>query len=69
MQWLGILFSWCPQVVLESTALITVFTKNTRISIFGKCELSGGFTATWKTVSSHNKSLFIRFANLGIFDK
>jgi len=32
-------------------------------------ELSGGFTATWKTVSSHNKSLFIRFANLGIFDK
>ncbi len=32
-------------------------------------ELSGGFTATWKTLNSHNKSLFIRFANLGIFDK
>jgi len=36
MQWLGILFSWCPQVVLESTALITVFSENARISIFGK---------------------------------
>ncbi len=31
---IGILFSWCPQVVLESTALITVFTENARISIF-----------------------------------
>ncbi len=29
-------------------------------------ELSGGFTATWKTLNSHNKLLF---ANLGIFDK
>jgi hypothetical protein len=29
-------------------------------------ELSGGFTATWKTVSSHNKSLFGDFANCGI---
>jgi len=32
-------------------------------------ELSKGFAATWKTVSSHNKSLFIRLANLDIFDK
>jgi len=36
MQWLGILFGWSPQVVLELTALITVFTENARISIFGK---------------------------------
>jgi len=27
---------WCAQVVFESTALITVFSENARISIFGK---------------------------------
>jgi hypothetical protein len=32
-------------------------------------ELSGGFTATWKTVNSHNKSLFGDFANCGISPK
>jgi len=32
-------------------------------------KLSGGFTATWKTVNSHNKSLFGGFASLGNFAK
>jgi hypothetical protein len=32
-------------------------------------ELSGGFTATWKTVNSHNKSLFSKFGSSAIFAK
>jgi hypothetical protein len=32
-------------------------------------ELPGGFTATWKTLNSHNKSLFAGFASLGNLGK
>ena len=68
MQWLGILFSWSPQVVLESWPLLGYLPKMPELAFSVNSELSGGFTATWKTLNSHNKSLFIRFANLGIFD-
>ena len=57
MQWLGILFSWYPQVVLESTALITVFTKMPKLVFLVNSELSGGFTAIWKTLNSHNTDI------------
>jgi hypothetical protein len=39
------------------------------LAFFVNSKLSGGFTATWKTVNSHNKSLFRRFANVGISAK
>ena len=57
MQWLGILFSWCPQVVLESAALIPYLPKMPELAFLVNSELSGGFTATWKTVSSHNTDI------------
>jgi len=49
--------------------LLQYLAKMPELAFWLNSKLSGGFTATWKTVNSHNKSLFGDFANCGIFDK
>ena len=57
------------KLFLNQRPLLQYLPKMPEVAFLVNSKLSGGFTATWKTVNSHNKSLFIRFANLGIFDK
>jgi len=57
------------KLFLNQRPLLQYLPKMPELAFLVNSKLSGGFTATWKTVSSHNKSLFIRFANLGTFDK
>jgi hypothetical protein len=57
------------KLFLNQRPLLQYLRKMPELAFSLNSKLSGGFTATWKTVNSHNKSVFIRFANLGIFDK
>jgi len=54
---------------LNQRPLLQYLEKMPELAFSLNSKLSGGFTATWKTVNSHNKSLFGDFANCGISPK
>jgi hypothetical protein len=57
------------KLTLNQRALLQYLAKMPALAFWLNSKLSGGFTATWKTVNSHNKSLFGGFANVGISAK
>ena len=54
------------KLFLNQRPLLEYLAKMPELAFSLNSKLSGGFTATWKTVNSHNKSLFSGFANVGI---
>jgi len=57
------------QLFLNQRPLLEYLAKMPALAFWLNSKLSGGFTATWKTVNSHNKLPFSKFGSSAIFAK